>query len=673
MTNDLQNEQSLYRALETSRAEIRLLVLPDSDAAETESISASFRIVSLHESPEFYALSYVWGSPTMTQPLYVDGSEVLISPNLEHIIRVLLSHEKGPAAVRGKAIWIDALCIDQGNLAEKEQQIPLMRQIYRQATRVLMWLGHAEAGGHADWAMKCMKDPDFYYAASTRNDTQRPPTPDEIKLKLIMEEDLEKRTYWTRVWIGQEMVLATNDPLVLCGCHCVPWSHYVNLLQWLPANRGEYPEVAEMWDEIKISTPKGQDASRSSWMHRIFREAYIDLGEQDMNLAAVMIFTSKLSASNPRDFIYGCLGMVRPKDASLIIPTYSKSVADVFKEAFRIVWLFDPEPFNTIQSLSFHRVTASPHGLPSWAADLSNHTLPEFSNDTAGLRLRGNPRTGRANWRSPTWPTFDGDVMLLEAIEFDDIETTESVDFNYGWSPTFEDENSHDEMVSTLKTAEAMLDRGLQKCITDSDRLACFREAKLLDPIWRTMSHWPDELVELPEHQPNNGNKDEKSSHDSVWRTLVYARRERVMVPELEPSDSMSSVERERMLLWDILMRRQDIPEAWKEATSEEARNDERKLKATILNRLLHAIRRRSNHRKVLLTKNGFIGIATPYVEKGDVIVFVAGMQCPFVLRPFRDGYQMRGFAYVSGLMVWEVLDQCLERSGIVPKILKIY
>lgn len=246
MTEDLQIEQILYRALDSSRAEIRLLVLPDSDTADNESISASFRIISLHESPEFYALSYVWGSPTMTQPLYVDGSEVLISPNLEHIIRILLSHEKGPATVRGKAIWIDVFCIDQRNINEKEQQISLMGQIYRQATRVLMWLGDAE--GHADWAMKCMSDPDFYLFASNLDKTRKAPGADEIRLKLIVEEDLEGRAYWTRVWIGQELVLASNDPLVLCGRYYVPWSHYVNFLQWMPGHRVDYPEVRELWD-----------------------------------------------------------------------------------------------------------------------------------------------------------------------------------------------------------------------------------------------------------------------------------------------------------------------------------------------------------------------------------------------------------------------------------------
>lgn len=671
MINNLQNNRSLYRTLDGSRAEIRLLVLPDSDAADTESISASFRVVSLHEFPEFYALSYVWGNPTMTVPLFVDGSEVPTSPNLEHIIRILLSHDKGPATVRGKAIWIDALCINQENISEKEQQIPLMGQIYRQATRVLMWLGDAQ--GHADWAMDRMSDPDFYVAASNRNKTRRSPTPDEIRLKLIIEEDLEKRAYWTRVWIAQEIVLANYDPLVLCGHHYVPWSHYVNLLQWLPANRGEYPEVAELWDEIKASIPKDLDGSKSSWMHRVFREAYIDLGAEEMNLAAVVTFTCKLGASNHRDYIYGCLGMLRPQDARLIIPAYGKSIAEVFKEAFRTVWLFDPNPCNAFASLSFHRVVDSPDGLPSWAPDLSHHMLPEFAEDTAGLRLRGGTRAGRAPWKSPIWPTFEDDILLLNAIEFDEIETTASVDFNYGWSPTFEDDTTHDQMIATLTLAEGMLERGLKRQIPDNHRLACFRGTKLLEPVWKTISHWPEELAELPEHQPDDETKDGQSSHDSVWRSLVYARSERVSFPELEPDSSMSTVDRERMLLWDILMRRQDIPKAWKEAASEEAQNDEQKLKATILNRLLHAIRRRSNDRNVFLTKNGFFGIATTHVKEGDVIVFVAGMQCPFVLCPFQDGYQMKGFAYVSGLMIWEVLDECLQGSDVVPKILKIY
>lgn len=38
-------------------------------------------------------------------------------------------------------LWIDAICINQHDLAEKARQIPLMTRIYSTAARVLVWLG----------------------------------------------------------------------------------------------------------------------------------------------------------------------------------------------------------------------------------------------------------------------------------------------------------------------------------------------------------------------------------------------------------------------------------------------------------------------------------------------------------------------------------------------------
>ncbi|KAF7198221.1 Heterokaryon incompatibility protein 6, OR allele [Pseudocercospora fuligena] len=40
-----------------------------------------------------------------------------------------------------RVLWVDAVCINQLDLAEKELQIPLMRDIYVQAKHSLIWLG----------------------------------------------------------------------------------------------------------------------------------------------------------------------------------------------------------------------------------------------------------------------------------------------------------------------------------------------------------------------------------------------------------------------------------------------------------------------------------------------------------------------------------------------------
>ena len=46
-----------------------------------------------------------------------------------------------------RSFWIDALCIDQNDEAdEKSTQIPLMRRIYQQAPKVLIYLGEDEDG-----------------------------------------------------------------------------------------------------------------------------------------------------------------------------------------------------------------------------------------------------------------------------------------------------------------------------------------------------------------------------------------------------------------------------------------------------------------------------------------------------------------------------------------------
>jgi hypothetical protein len=84
------------------------------------------------------ALSYVWGNPNETLPIFIDGHVLHITASLHAALLRLRNHSLE------RIIWIDAVCINQANEEEKEHQIQSMARIYGQANRVIVWLGKAE-------------------------------------------------------------------------------------------------------------------------------------------------------------------------------------------------------------------------------------------------------------------------------------------------------------------------------------------------------------------------------------------------------------------------------------------------------------------------------------------------------------------------------------------------
>jgi hypothetical protein len=84
----------------------------------------------------YEALSYIWGSLSTTYPLTLDNGQVLqVHHNLHEALPYLA---KRPFNL---PLWIDAVCINQQDQAEKFAQIRIMSDVYQQATRVLVWLG----------------------------------------------------------------------------------------------------------------------------------------------------------------------------------------------------------------------------------------------------------------------------------------------------------------------------------------------------------------------------------------------------------------------------------------------------------------------------------------------------------------------------------------------------
>lgn len=92
--------------------------------------------------PNYAALSYEWGTPEFQETILLNGISLNIRRNL-HLALAALSHN---VVFRNKLrgcvyLWIDALCIDQNNVAERGHQVGLMANISREAKHVMVWLG----------------------------------------------------------------------------------------------------------------------------------------------------------------------------------------------------------------------------------------------------------------------------------------------------------------------------------------------------------------------------------------------------------------------------------------------------------------------------------------------------------------------------------------------------
>ncbi|KAF7893856.1 hypothetical protein EAF00_007370 [Botryotinia globosa] len=89
-------------------------------------------------SDRYIALSYVWGSPADKKIILVNGIEMRVTQNLH---TALIELRKSNWVGRRVNLWIDALCINQDDLDEREQQVELMRDIYAMAWQVVVSLG----------------------------------------------------------------------------------------------------------------------------------------------------------------------------------------------------------------------------------------------------------------------------------------------------------------------------------------------------------------------------------------------------------------------------------------------------------------------------------------------------------------------------------------------------
>jgi hypothetical protein len=155
--------------------------------------SATIRLIRLHAASDsneiiecdmivttpddqYTCLSYVWGDDTSGQWILVNGQKFWVRQNLWNFLNQARQHDW----LSLRQFWVDALCIDQENVAERQHQVQQMGTIYGKAVQVVSWLGLDKRIVEFIDQRKDFHDIDASFYSSP---------------------------YWSRAWVTQEIVL----------------------------------------------------------------------------------------------------------------------------------------------------------------------------------------------------------------------------------------------------------------------------------------------------------------------------------------------------------------------------------------------------------------------------------------------------------------------------------
>lgn len=133
-------QASTYTYESLDEQEFRLLeILPTSSSSQSP-LQCNIKVASLRdrENLQYEAVSYVWGDPTPNKTILMNGKCLHLSMNSDKALRRMALPD------RNRTVYLDAVCINQTDIAERGQQVLLMGDIYRYTQSTLVYLGDAD-------------------------------------------------------------------------------------------------------------------------------------------------------------------------------------------------------------------------------------------------------------------------------------------------------------------------------------------------------------------------------------------------------------------------------------------------------------------------------------------------------------------------------------------------
>jgi len=233
---DIMNTKSnltkyIYRPLETAK-HIRVIILKPApnfnDKLDVSLVHADREDVHLGKAsvPFYEAMSYCWGDSPFTYSLEVENEArkavLTITKNVDGMLRYFRRSHKP------RYLWIDAICLNQNDDTEKLHQIHRMRDIYRQSTKVHVWLGTSiDDNSYPIFTALKRVAMEQYASYGEQSQEYR-----RILNRVCGEnyvrifDDFFSRSWFTRRWVIQEVAFGT-DITIHCGNYKLAWPWFV--------------------------------------------------------------------------------------------------------------------------------------------------------------------------------------------------------------------------------------------------------------------------------------------------------------------------------------------------------------------------------------------------------------------------------------------------------------
>ncbi|MCJ1460506.1 hypothetical protein MMC28_010888 [Mycoblastus sanguinarius] len=291
-------------------------------------ISCELQLASLdHNLPEYIALSYCWGNATQKTWIDCNGGRLAVTKDLLTALRRFRRKDKIVT------FWIDQICIDQENVEERSSQIQLMRDIYKNAQTVYVWIGdEADDSSLAiTFMQRLLETLRNCEPTMNANEMHTRGVPDWMSKEWKVLSAFLGRPWFGRMWILQELAVASSAT-IFCGQVHVPWNTFLELITRMRAT--------QCWNLI----PRAQTLETTGMLQD--RLSSIIAIKRDYEENATITSREALwrcrhfDATDPRDKFYALLGLCAHDQ--ITVADYSRDVLNVYREV--AVDLLFPKP-----------------------------------------------------------------------------------------------------------------------------------------------------------------------------------------------------------------------------------------------------------------------------------------------------------------------------------------